>query len=269
VSASSRLPILIAGAGALGGALIAGWRRGGAIASADMIVRDPQPGREAIAAAEAGAALNPPDHQLARAKTLLLAVKPQIWRAVAAEIAPHLDREAVVVSVVAGVGSRDLDMAFEGRRIVRVMPTTAAAIGEGAASVWTSDPQLREEIGALFAPLGAVIDLDVEDLIHVATAASGSAPAYLYAFIEALEAAAVGAGMDPDSAARMVRATITGAAALLRQSGDDPAHLRRAVTSPGGTTAAALGVLMAEGGFDGLLARAVAAAVTRSRELGA
>jgi pyrroline-5-carboxylate reductase len=104
--------------------------------------------------------------------------------------------------------------------------------------------------------------------MHAATAVSGSAPAYLYAFIEALEAAGAGQGLDPAASAKLARATIVGAAALLGQGGEEPAELRKQVTSPGGTTAAALGVLMGEGGFGDLLPKALDAAVKRSVELG-
>jgi pyrroline-5-carboxylate reductase len=264
----TRLPILFAGAGAMGGAMIAGWRRSGAIAAPDMIVRDPQPGEAALAAAHAGAAVNPPDAALSRARTVVFAVKPQIWRAAAADLAPRLAADAVIVSVVAGVAAADLKDVFAGRPIVRAMPTLASAVGQGSIALWADDPALAEEIAPLFAPLGAITVLADEDLMHVATAASGSAPAYLYAFIEALEAAAVTAGLQAPDAARMVRATLCGAAALLAEGETDPALLRRQVTSPGGTTEAALKLLVDQDGLPALMRRAVAAAVARSRELG-
>ena len=261
---ATRLPSLVAGAGAMGGALIAGWRRADAIAAGDILIRDPHPGSDALAAVTAGAALNPPD--LSPARTVIFAVKPQMWRAAAAELAPLIAPDAAVISVIAGVSARDLAEAFAGRPVARVMPTLAAAIGQGSIALWSADAGLAEDAAALFAPLGAVTRLADEELMHVATAASGSAPAYLYAFIEALEAGAAEAGLPADDAARMVRATICGAAALLTASGDDPAELRRRVTSPGGTTQAALAVLAPE--LPPLMARAVAAAVARSRELG-
>jgi pyrroline-5-carboxylate reductase len=264
-----RLPILFAGAGAMGGAMIAGWRRAGAIAASDMIVRDPQPGPAALAAVEAGARLNPPDTVLGEARTVIFAVKPQVWRAAGAELQSQLAPDAVIVSVIAGVIAHDLVQAFAGRPIVRVMPTQASAIGQGSIAIWSAQPALVEEIAVLCAPLGAVTVLTDEDQMHAATAASGSAPAYFYAFIEALEAAAARAGLPADAAARMVRSTLCGAAALLAESGDDPAVLRRQVTSPGGTTEAALGALMDHNALGALLDKAVAAAVARSRELGA
>ena len=198
---------------------------------------------------------------------MLLAVKPQIWRDAAAHVAPHLARDAVIVSIAAGVACADIAAAFAGRRVARVMPTTAAAIGQGTASVFAGDVTARERAHALFAPVGTVVDLGDEDLMHAATAVSGSAPAYLYAFVEALEAAGVSLGLSPAAARDLARATTAGAAALMTESGADAADLRRQVTSPGGTTEAALKVLMGEAGLGPLL-KAAAAAEQRSRELG-
>ena len=257
-------PILLLGAGRMGGALIQGWSKAGAFATSDLIVRDPN----VDAAAFPGATLNPPIQGLAAAKTVLLAVKPQIWREAVADVVPHLAPDAVIVSIAAGVRAADISEAFEGRAVARVMPTTAVAIGLGTASIYADTAEARARAHALLDPVATTVDLDDEALMHAATAVSGSAPAYLYAFIEALEAAGVGQGLDPAASARLARATIVGAAALLGQGGEEPAELRKQVTSPGGTTAAALGVLMGEGGFGDLLPRALEAAVKRSVELG-
>ncbi|RAK61770.1 pyrroline-5-carboxylate reductase [Phenylobacterium hankyongense] len=262
-------PILILGAGRMGGAVLDGWREAGAFAPVELMIRDPQPSPPALAAAQDGARLNPPDPDLAEAKTVLLAVKPQLWREVAAEVAPWLAADAVIVSVAAGVRADDIARAFNGRCVARVMPTTAAAIGQGTASLYADDPAALARAHALFEPLGAVVDLTDEAQMHAATAVSGSAPAYLYAFIESLEAAGVAAGLPPKQASRLARSTITGAAALLARSGEEPAELRRQVTSPGGTTQAALDVLLGETGLQVLLREAVAAAVRRSKTLGA
>lgn len=262
-------PILMLGAGRMGGAMLAGWRKANAFSAAELMIRDPQPGEAAQAAAAGGAVLNPPDSELARARTVVLAVKPQLWREAAAEIAPWLAADAVIVSIAAGVRAGDIAKEFGGRCVARVMPTTAAAIGQGTASLYADDPAALARAHALFEPLGAVVDLADEGLMHAATAVSGSAPAYLYAFIESLEAAGLAAGLTPKDASRLARSTLTGAAALLAESGDDPAELRRQVTSPGGTTQAALDVLLGEAGLPPLLRDAVAAAVRRSKELGA
>ena len=258
-------PILLLGAGRMGGALIAGWRRAGAWTAAELMVRDPAPSAEVVAS---GALIDPDAGAMALAQTVLLAVKPQTWREAAADVAPHLAKDAIVVSIAAGVASADIAAVFQGRRVARVMPTTAAAIGQGTASIYASDAVARAAAHALFAPVGTVVDLDDEDLMHAATAVSGSAPAYLYAFVEALEAAGVALNLPPAAARDLARATMAGAAALMTDSGAAAADLRRQVTSPGGTTEAALKVLMGEGGLEALLKQAAAAAEQRSRELG-
>jgi len=258
-------PILLVGAGRMGGALIAGWLRAEALAPTDLMVRDPAAGPETV---PAGARLQPSAAEIASARTVVLAVKPQVWREAAIEIAPALGQSAIVVSVCAGVSVAQLASAFPGRPIARVMPTTAAAICKGAASVFASEETARARAHALLEPVGTVVDLDDEDLMHAATAVSGSAPAYFYAFVEALAAAGSELGIPAATAARLARATMVGAAALMDDSGADPADLRRQVASPGGTTEAALKVLTGPGGLAGLVESAAVAAEKRSRELG-
>jgi pyrroline-5-carboxylate reductase len=252
-------PILLLGAGRMGGALIEGWLRAGAFAASDIMVRDPaSPAIERVR-------VNPPDSALTTAKTVVLAVKPQVWREAAGAVAGLLAADAVVVSIAAGVRSADIAEVFR-RRVARVMPTTAVAIGQGTASVFADDAEARARAHALLAPVATVVDLADEGLMHAATAVSGSGPAYLYAFVEALEAAGSSAGLSAKAAKLLARSTVTGAAALLADSGAEPSELRTQVTSPGGTTQAALEVLLAE--LPDLLARAVAAAAKRSEELG-
>jgi pyrroline-5-carboxylate reductase len=262
-------PILMLGAGRMGGAILEGWRRAGAFAAADLIVMDPQPGEAALAAQAAGARLNPPEADLAVARTVLLCVKPQVWAQVAAQYAPWLAPEAVIVSIAAGVRSADLAREFDKRPVARVMPTTAAAVGQGTSSLYADDPAALARAHALFEPLGSVVDLADEAHMHAATAVSGSGPAYLYAFVEALEAAGSAAGLPHAEAARLARSTVIGAAVLMARPGSEPAELRRQVTSPGGTTEAALNVLLGENGLPSLMREAVVRAVRRSKELGA
>ena len=261
-------PILILGAGRMGGALIEGWSRTGAFAPSDLILRDPHPGPAALAAQAAGARLNPPDAVLGEAATVLVAVKPQLWREAAEAVVPRLEPGAVVVSIAAGVAVRDLAERFQGRPVARVMPTTAVALAKGVASIFATEPLALRRAHDLFDPVATSVDLADEGLMDAATGVSGSAPAYFYAFIEALEAAAQAQGVPAEAARRMVRGTLIGAAALLDQTAEEPAELRRQVTSPGGTTEAALKVLMGEEGLERLMDRAVDAAVTRARELG-
>lgn len=262
-------PILMLGAGRMGGAMLEGWLAAGAFKASDLIICDPSPGPAALAAGQAGANLNPSDAETAAAKTIVLAVKPQLWRDAAAEISPRLAADAVVVSIAAGVKAEDIASAFAGRRVARAMPTTAVAIGQGTASIYADDPVARATALALFQPLGVVVPLADENAMHAATAVSGSAPAYLYAFIESLEVAGITAGLSPEDARHLARSTVTGAAALLAASGDEPTELRRQVTSPGGTTEAALNVLLGNKGLQVLMREAVGAAVRRSKELGA
>ncbi|MDP1874989.1 pyrroline-5-carboxylate reductase [Phenylobacterium sp.] len=262
-------PLLMLGAGRMGGALISGWRLAGFMIPQDLMIRDPHPGDEARLAIAQGALHDPDAQTMGRAAIVLLATKPQLWREAAAEVNAALSPDAVIVSIAAGVSSADISRAFGGRPVARIMPTTAAAIGQGTASLYAADPRAAEIARRLFSAVGAVVELEDESLMHAATAVSGSAPAYLYAFVEALEAAGAGAGLSPDAARTLARATISGAAALLAQSGAEPAELRQQVTSPGGTTQAALEVLMGPDGLGQLLARAVDAAADRSRVLGA
>ncbi|HUO21076.1 MAG TPA: pyrroline-5-carboxylate reductase [Caulobacteraceae bacterium] len=257
-------PLLMLGAGRMGGALIEGWAKAGVLDPARLIVVEPHPS-DALRAL--GAPINPPNETLRQARTVLLAVKPQMWRAAAQTLAPNLADEAVIVSIAAGVSRADISAGFGGRRTARVMPTTAVAIGKGVASIFAPDEDAHARAHALFDPVAATVDLADEALMHAATAVSGSAPAYLYAFIEALEDAGVMAGLSGPAARRLVRNTIVGASALLESGGEEPSELRRQVTSPGGTTQAALEVLMGQGGLGPLLEGAVAAAVARSKEL--
>lgn len=261
-------PILMLGAGRMGGAILEGWRKARTFPAAELMICDPAPSPPALAVALDGARLNPPEAELAQARTVILAVKPQVWTDAAAEYAGWLGADAVIVSIAAGVRAEAIRKEFGGRPTARVMPTTAAAINQGTASLYSDDPAALARAHALFEPLGAVVDLADEDQMHAATAVSGSGPAYLYAFVEALEGAAQAAGLPPREAARLARSTITGAAALLADGGGEPADLRRQVTSPGGTTEAALNVLLSGTGLPRLLREAVVAAVRRSKELG-
>jgi pyrroline-5-carboxylate reductase len=265
---TSVFPVLLLGAGHMGGALVAGWRLAGAAPATDIWIRDPNPGVAAEAAIAAGARLNPPNGQLSGARTVILALKPQIWTDIAREIASHLSADAFIISIMAGVTARDIADVFPGRPIARVMPNTACAIGRGAAGIWAENREVRARARALFASLGAVVDLQLEGEIHAVTAASGSSPAYIYALVEALEAAGQSAGLAPETARVLSRAALTGAAALLEASGESAGELRRQVTSPKGTTEAALRILTGDGALNDLVERAVLAAKSRSRELG-
>jgi pyrroline-5-carboxylate reductase len=261
-------PLLLLGAGHMGGALIAGWLRSGALAASELIIRDPSPGPSARAAAAQGARLDARDDDLGMARTVVLALKPQVWAPIVAPLERAIAPDAVIVSIMAGVRAADIAAVLPGRAVVRAMPTTAAAVCAGSASLWSDDGEARERTRRLFAALGVVVELESEAQIHAATAASGSAPAYVYALVEALEAAGVRAGLPGPAARDLSRAAVSGAAALMAATGEEAGELRRQVTSPGGTTQAALDVLIGEGALADLMERAVLAAAARSRQLG-
>lgn len=263
----SAAPVLLLGAGRLGGALLEGWIGAHAFAPGDLFVLDPTPSASARAAEYSGAILNPMLDRLAEAQTVVMAVKPQVWREVAESYRDHLWPEAVIVSVAVGVRAADVSDVFGGRRTARVMPTTGVGIGRGVASIFSGDPEARSRAHALFDPVSTTVDLDEEDLMDAAAATSGSAPAYLYAFTEALAEAGREAGLPPEAALRLARSTIVSAAALMERSEDSLPELRAEVASPGGTTEAALRVLDGERGFRPLLREALAAAIRRAGEL--
>jgi pyrroline-5-carboxylate reductase len=182
---------------------------------------------------------------------------------------PLIKRSTLVVSIMAGTTIAALDAACGGN-IVRAMPNTPAAIGRGitvAVAAKGVNEQQRATADALLRATGAVEWIDDEALMDAVTAVSGSGPAYVFLLAEELARAGVAAGLPADLAARLARETVAGSGELLHRSDLDVATLRQNVTSPGGTTAAALGVLMGENGLRALMTRAVAAATERSKEL--
>ena len=259
--------VLMIGAGRLGGAILDGWRSSGSVLMEDVMVRVRTVSEAAGRAQAAGAVLGPPDTALADADIVVLAVKPQAWRSVAETYAPRLSPQAIILSLAVGVKLGDLAAGFGGRRVVRVMPTTGVAIARGVASIVSPNPEARAEAHALFDPIATTVDLEDEGLMDAASAVSGSAPAYFYAFTEALQAAGEAQGLPAEAARILARATFVSAAGLLDASGAEPGDLRRQVASPGGTTEAALKVFLGEGGLPALTRDAVAAAIARAEEL--
>jgi pyrroline-5-carboxylate reductase len=237
------------GAGNMGGALLGRWRAAGI----DPVVVDPRLGLHVPAAGIPA--------------TIVLAVKPQVWPAATALLGTRLGAGTLIVSVMAGVPLAALAARFPGATVVRAMPNTPAALGRGITGLFSdaADAGVRARVEALFAAAGATVWLDREADFDAVTAVSGSGPAYVFAFIEALAAAGAAAGLAPGLALRLATATVTGASALA-EDGTPPADLRAAVTSPGGTTAAGLAVLLP--GLGPVLRDTVAAAAARSRELG-
>jgi pyrroline-5-carboxylate reductase len=270
MSTPSAPTVLIIGAGRLGGALLDGWGIAGTPAPERLLLRVRTVTAAAQAAADRGAVLNPPDAALRAAEVVVLAMKPFALAEVAQTYAPLLSPDAVIVSLLVGVEAAQVARAFGGRRVARAMPTTAVAIAQGTASLIADDADALAAAHALFDPVATTVDLDSEAQMPAAAAVSGSGPAYLYAFVEALEAAGLAQGLPAQAARTLAQATVTGSAAYLQRSGADPADLRRQVAAPGGTTEAALKVLMDAGrGLEPLLSEAVNANIARGAEIAA
>lgn len=266
-------PLVLAGAGKMGGAMLTGWLAGG-LPAEQVLVQDPGPPPEIAALlakhgiearASVGDVLDRPP------SVILMAVKPQVMDEVFPPLAKLAGPDTMILSIAAGRTMASFETHLPGgTAVVRTIPNTPAAIGRGitvcVANAGVSQKQ-RDICDQLLAAIGEVGWVDEEDLIDVATAVSGSGPAYVFLLAECLAQAGVDAGLSPELSARLANATVSGAGELIRQSDETPATLRENVTSPNGTTYAALQVLMASDGMKPLLSKAVAAAADRSREL--
>lgn len=260
---------VLVGAGKMGGALLEGWLRLG-LAPAQIAVIEPKPSPEIAALANRGIRLNPEPHAVTGVAAIVIAVKPQTAAEALPIIAPMIGRPTVTVSIMAGRTLQSLATALPGAgAIVRAMPNLPASIGRGmaVAVAWHADDAQRALADRLLAATGQVAWVDDETLLDAVTAVSGSGPAYVFLLAEALADAGAAAGLPHALATQLARETVIGAGALLDDSPLDAAALRAAVTSPGGTTAAALDVLMGADGLARLLTKAVAAAAARSRKL--
>jgi len=260
--------LVLVGAGKMGAAMLDGWLAL-KLPPKKVVVIEPQPSKPIKALARKGVRINPkgPIHNVA---ALVIAVKPQVAPDTIPALAALVGPKTVVVSIMAGRTLAFLERALPGAAIVRAMPNTPAAIGRGITVAVANAPvraPARKLAHALLAATGAVEWADDEGLMDAVTAVSGSGPAYVFLLAEALARAGVAAGLPPTLAARLARATVAGSGELLHRSELDAAVLRANVTSPGGTTAAALDVLMGSGGLEPVLTRAVAAAAKRGREL--
>jgi len=270
MTASRRL--LLIGCGKMGGAMLGGWLAGG-LAPGDVVVVEPfEAAREALP--EGVVAVAGPDaiDTEFAPDVVVFAVKPQMMDETAPHYARYVGPGAVFLSIAAGktIGYFE-DALGPTAAIVRSMPNTPAAIGRGisvaCANAHVSTPQ-RETCGELLSAVGEVAWVEDEALLDAVTAVSGSGPAYVFLLAEAMAAAGETAGLPAELAVQLARATVAGAGELMRSSGEDAGQLRINVTSPGGTTQAALEVLMAEAdGLPALMTRAVVAAAKRSSEL--
>ena len=261
--------LVLVGAGKMGGALLEGWLRLG-LDPKHVAVLEPQPAPHITALAARGLRLNPDPKTLTDAAAVVIALKPQAAAQVIPALAPLVSASTVVVSIMAGRTLHFLAaMLRPSCALVRAMPNTPAAIGRGitVAVPRNASAVQRALADRLLRATGTVEWIDDETLMDAVTAVSGSGPAYIFLLAEALAQAGMAAGLPPALAGKLARETVAGAGELLHRSTLDPATLRENVTSPGGTTAAALAVLMGRDGLTPLMNKAVAAATARSREL--
>jgi pyrroline-5-carboxylate reductase len=263
--------LVLVGAGKMGGAMLAGWLERGIRADSVTVV-EPQPSPELAELTESrGIALNPDLAAMDDASVVVLAVKPQAMDAALTGVVGLGRSKPVVLSIAAGRTIASFEAAFgAGTAIVRAMPNMPAAIGRGitvaCANGAVSEGQ-KALATALLEAVGEVAWIDDEALIDAVTALSGGGPAYVFLLAECMAAAGVAAGLPEDLAMRLARATVSGAGELMHRSSEEAATLRKNVTSPGGTTAEALKVLMAKGALPDLMVEAIAAATRRSKDL--
>ena len=265
-------PLVLVGAGKMGGALLSGWLERGLDPNAALVIDPSPPPDSAAMLSLAGIVPHASVPAGMTARVLVVAVKPQIMSAVLPGLRPLVGTGTVALSIAAGTTLASLEAGLGPVPIVRSIPNTPAQIGRGITGAVANgrvDDAARALVGDLLAAVGAVAWLDREADIDVVTAVSGSGPAYVFLFAECLAEAARSLGLPAELSERLARATVEGAGELLYRSELSPAELRQNVTSPNGTTAAALSVLMAEDGLAGLMKRAVAAARKRSEELSA
>ncbi|MEM6488037.1 MAG: pyrroline-5-carboxylate reductase [Pseudomonadota bacterium] len=258
--------LLLLGCGKMGGAMLEGWLAGG-LAPDRVQVIEPNPVPRLTALAGQGLALNPATPS--KPAVAVLAVKPQMMGAALPAVAGFGGGGTLVLSIAAGTPLAAFEAAFgTGTPVVRAMPNTPAAIGRGITAIVANAAAGEAGLAqaeALLAPVSTVVRLDAESQMDAVTGVSGSGPAYVFHLIEALAAAGEAEGLSATLAMRLARATVIGAGALAAASSEGPDVLRRNVTSPGGTTAAGLDVLMPA--LPDLMRRTVAAAAGRSRAL--
>lgn len=270
MSLPSTGPVVLIGAGNMGGAMALGWIKSG-IAGASIIAADPNP-PEAMKArlVEAGVRFvsEAPDNMTAA--VVFIAVKPQVMGAVLASYRKLIGPETIVVSIAAGKTLSFIRQHLGDAAMVRAMPNTPAMVGRGVTGAFANARVTEAErhlVHALLEVSGPVEWVENEGLIDAVTAVSGSGPAYVFYLVECMAEAGRKLGLPADLAMRLARETVSGAGELLHQSPDHASELRRNVTSPGGTTAAALDVLMAEGAMQPLFDAAIKAARDRAEEL--
>ncbi|SIQ22453.1 pyrroline-5-carboxylate reductase [Rhizobium sp. RU35A] len=263
--------VVLVGAGNMGGAMLSGWLKSG-VPGSSILVIDPSPSeamKERLAASGVRHETAAPSG--VEAAILFLAVKPQVMEAVLPPLKPLVGADTVVVSVAAGKTLAFLESHLGEAAMVRAMPNTPAMIGRGVTGAYANarvGEAERANVHDLLKVSGPVEWVAAESDIDSVTALSGSGPAYVFYLVECMAEAGRKLGLPADLAMRLARETVAGAGELLFQSSDEASRLRQNVTSPGGTTAAALSVLMDEKGMQPLFDAALAAARKRAEELG-
>jgi pyrroline-5-carboxylate reductase len=263
--------LVLVGAGKMGGAMMEGWLKAG-VAPKQIVALDPSPPPEVLKIIETRSIRhNVPVASIEDAEAVILAVKPQLAEEVLPGIAPLTSSKPLFLSIIAGKTIASFEHHFgAGAAIIRTIPNTPAAIGRGITAmsanknVSAKQMALAEE---LLSSIGEVVKVENEGMIDACTAVSGSGPAYVFYMTECLAAAGEHVGLPADLAMKLARATVAGSGELMRQSGIDAATLRQNVTSPKGTTYAALQVLMADDGMKPMFEKAIAAAAKRAKEL--
>ncbi len=262
--------IVLVGAGNMGGAMLAGWLKSG-VAGSSVTVLDPAPSDKMMALInEAGARHSVTAPEGLVADILFLAVKPQVMDAVLPGLKSLVGPQTTVVSVAAGKTIASMESHLGKAAMVRAMPNTPAMVGRGVTGAFSNaavSAAQRDIVHKLLQVSGPVEWVETEADINAVTALSGSGPAYVFYLVECMAEAGRKAGLPADLAMRLARETVAGAGELLHQSPDPASILRKNVTSPGGTTAAALSVLMAEDGMQPLFDQAIEAARKRAEEL--
>ena len=254
----------------MGSALLKGWLKSGV---QSITVVEPKPSAELKKLAKTGkiALAAAPSQVKTRPSVCLVAIKPQVLKGEAPALASFAAKGALMISIAAGTSVAALTRAWGKKaRIIRAMPNTPGAIGAGISGLYAAKGATaadRKRAVSLLSALGQTEWVSKEALIDSVTAVSGSGPAYLFLMVEALTEAGIAEGLPPAQAEKFARATVAGAGALLAADKSPASALREAVTSPGGTTAAALAVFMADDGLVPLVKRAVRAARKRAEEL--
>lgn len=263
-------PVMLVGAGKMGVALARGWLEAG-LPPTNLILVDPMPGDAAKALADDYGVMLNTDATGLLPNVLVLAVKPQIIDPVMESLHPIVGPQTLAVSIAAGIDLARLSRGLGMSRVVRAMPNTPAQIGKGITGAVAGadvDTKARAVAEELLSAAGPVVWFDDERQLDAVTALSGSGPAYVFHLVEALAEAGRRQGLPDAIAEQLARQTVIGSAALLEAEPLSPSTLRANVTSPNGTTAAGLAVLMADDGLIPLIDRTVAAARRRSEELG-